>query len=218
MLHVTGDAVREEMVERCRNAYIRVRRDYELQLNGRSDYRPGPHWDGGEDARGYQHKSVWEKIATFMLRHDLDPERCVRLRFAHRQYHQNPVLPNQIAVDKYLTLYQQGDAERVASLAYEFTTENSICRCQLVLRDEPVLATRLRAVLADETVPLSPLFRHCLAQAEGLKLVAAYYFRPALQQYLTAMDEYDRVWGVWLYQEFKETARAAHQSATRRSK
>jgi len=215
----TSNPVIDELARYCREAYIHERRQLQLRTGDeeRPYSNPGPKWDGGMDSRGAVHKPVWPKIAQFMLKHRLNPSVCMMIRFSmagHGTHAKHPPLPHQIALDKYLPVYtgQSISAEvteedvRVAKIS-----ESQSCRNQFVYWMHYMSlsqADAARVVLTDDSLPVSPLTRYCLACSMQLTALAERYEAAAVAQYLLAPDAYDAVWKEALPTVFTTKARA----------
>lgn len=220
MSKVTTEFLLDEMADRCREAYVFERLSYESQTTGLTTYKSSPKWDGGEDSRGRVHKPVWPKMATFMLKHSLDPYRCIRYLFAARKNHLHPVLPNQIALPKHLPEFQGEMDVLKREIWNAFKFQKALFETKMGV--SPLVGTvstkqLWTLLLLNETLELSPLFRYCLAEDEGLKDVAKRYFHRALFQYILMPEEYDSCWEKWIPEDFKEQACAVRQSAPGRS-
>lgn len=208
------------LAARCRAAYINERTLHTARTNPNpAAYHPGPRWDGGVDKRGAEHKPIWPKLAKFMIKNGLTPETCVRMRFAFRgETSGKAVLPNQIALEKYVDRYR-GDSHNNGRTQQELQSLASETSCfqthtQLTIEDEGKTAEDAwRSVLSDETLSLSPLFRHCVAANESLDNIAKYYHAQAVTQYLCAPTEYNEVWGKLIPDDFKLHAEALVSSA-----
>ena len=217
--------VLEEMAQRCRDAYIHERRQRDLMFSSKTGYtKPHVRWDGGEDVKNEKvYEPIWPKIANFMIKHGLSPEHCIHIRFQQvMDVSSKPPYPNQIANMQYLEAYQTGYLEKLAdSLQGMLQYEKTCCKTFISLAEEetPKRGKPLwRFVLVDESIPLSPLFRYCLARSEDIADVAENYEIPAMSQFMTAYDEYDKVWGAWIPTDFKERAHMVRKIASRASK
>lgn len=202
-----------EMAKLCRDAYIAERSNWESRINGRQKtYRPSAKWDGGVDSNGYECQPVWPKIAAFMLKHQLDPRKCIWLRFHKKRNHNHPVMPNQIALGKYLEEYQDLSSFDDEELETNFQSEQALCASRIAASEDAYDDKEMlwKSVILDESLPLSPLFRYCLALSEGFSRDARRYYKAALLQYLQSMDQYDEVWGKWIPESLKGDARLVY--------
>jgi len=211
----------EDMARRCREAYIACRRERDLLHSGKTSYtKPAAKWDGGEDTSGAVHQPYWPKMAKFMIKHGLTPEHCIRVRFALcRDMSKDPPYPNQIANPTYLEEYKADQVKKISEwIEGAFSYEKAYCASSITLMEEelgrkgkPVW----RSVLLDESIPLSALFRYCLARSESIDDVAEEYEIPAMTQYIVARKEYDQVWGNWIPEDFRSSAELAQRVASK---
>jgi len=216
-----SDMLLEDLARTCREIYIKERQNYELTVRGRaSRYSPGPKWDGGVTRDGVNATPVWPKIAKFMLKHNLDPQQCIQYRFmtGSRGVYR-PVLPNQIALPKYLEDYLGMTEDVRSGLRHAFDFEKAFCRKRLTVMHHLRSDTRgmddiLDEVLLNDGYPLSPLFRYSLARETRRKAASRRYRREALVQYLRFPDDYDEIWGDSIPDTFRESARAIASTIT----
>jgi hypothetical protein len=200
--------------DEARAEYCAAVRAFLLRTRGvRSRYgdRPLPVWDGGETADGRRHTAVWPKVAGFVRRHGLDLGRLVRCVFAARAVGTAggaalgpPPPPTMLYSAEALRLYRadadrRHDADRESARA-ELCSQAEAFRAALVLRSALRAAgwsaeEVARSVVGDEALPLSALFRFCVAAQEGYQDLADRYFRPALRQYTAGRALCDDVWG-----------------------
>lgn len=204
------------MAQRCRDAYIRERTNFELRKGHKPTsgkvraYQPAARWDGGEDDEGYEHEPIWPKLAVFMIKHGLDPYSVVRKRFEIVRG-STPPWPNQIAVDTHLDLYT-GDVESLSEeqVLLHFNLDKEYCRVGMSSARfnrpgmEPGFACK--SLLLDTLMDISPLMRYSLAKELGLQAVMDTYRQAALSQYLRATKAYDKIWGPAIPQDIKDGA------------
>jgi len=198
--------------EQCRACYIAERNRF--SMDGKAPYKnPGAKWDGGYDNDGKLHKSIWPKIAEFMIKYKLDPAICIMLRFdmARRSGTSKPPMPNQIALEKYLELYRSGLAEQDRNVAAIRTSEVAAFRAQLAFwMQHPGMTPKdaYNLVLNDLDLFVSPLTRYCSAVSLNLPAIAELFYDRAMVQYMSAPDAYDNVWRGHIPHEFVLRARA----------
>ena len=214
-----SDSLLEDLARTCREIYIKERQAYELSVRGKATrYNPGPKWDGGTTKEGTETQPIWPRMAKFMLKHNLDPQQCIQFRFMQGSRGvYRPVLPNQIAVPKYLEDYQGMTEEIRANLGHAFEFERAFCRKRLTVMQHlgtESLGDILDEVLLNDGYPLSPLFRYSLARDTRRKAVSRRYRREALTQYLRFPDDYDEIWGDSIPDTFRESARAIASTIT----
>lgn len=185
----------------CRDVYIDCRRrQIEAQTGVKSDYLPGPKWDGGE-RNGVRHKSVWPVVARFFLEHELDPVRCIVSRFQKSLLQAHALLPNSLASSKFLPFYKEIQQAELEAIKHSLATQRAVfmqqlvgCR-PLVGEEGPVL---WRHVLSDTSNELSPLFRFCIASSEEtdpqLQKIASRFEPQARTQYARSPAAYNKFW------------------------
>jgi len=214
-----------ELAARLRAAYIRERRLFEQRLTGRpSQYNSSVHWDGGRGKNGSVRQSIWPKVARFVQQYQLDPEAFIRHQFVLGEG-QHVILPNQLYnADALRRHREQADLERKV-LAAAFGSQQETLRKSVQAAQEmsDLAGYKLSprdlqlSVLLNESLPLSALFRYCLAYSEGLAKVAAIYKEAAARQYMRNSRTYDLVWGSWIPEEFKHEAELMYRRELRRS-
>jgi hypothetical protein len=208
-LPTCSEAIVDRLAKEIRWQYIERRRAYETIINRKeSRYEPGVYWDGGETSKGHRRSSIWKRIAKFCLRNKVDHFDYVQHIFTSPAAYRAPQ-PNQLLGDNYLRSFQKaccgvGNRSRLRHIreAYEW----QLSRLQEKIYDwEDVVehdtertysaASIQRAILGDNELGLTPLFRFCLAMKQGLEDVADYYYGSAILQYLRFPREYRKVWG-----------------------
>ena len=216
-----SDLIVRETAELCRATYIRERTNFATLRPGSSKnkkvraYTPHPKWDGGEDANGHQHKPYWPKMARFMLEHELDPEYCIHMQFGDRKRTDDPPFPSHITSVNWLDRYQVESPEVLISEVKDaLQTEKAHCMWAIALieDDDDAQGPELwREVLFDDTIPMSPLFRYCVAYRDKLHDVANEYEQSAMVQYSLARKAYEEGWKGWIPEDFKDSVQMACQ-------
>ena len=190
-----------DMADVCREVYISERQLFQSRMHGDDrPYIPGPKWDGTDFPDCYSEKAVWPKIARFMLENSLDPYICIWARF-QLQVSNNisrPVMPNQIALGKYLTMYEEAVEDRGDAIKHQFEFEKSylVTEMKLLGRSDPKMKNKevFETVLLDETIPVSPLLRYCIAMQEGFNKIGDWFFDLACKQYQRFPKLYNKHW------------------------
>jgi hypothetical protein len=190
-----------DMADVCREIYIRERQLFQSRMHGDDRaYIPGPKWDGTAFPDCYSQESVWPKIARFVLEKSLDPYICIWSRF-QLQVSKNiprPPMPNQIALDKYSDMYDEAVEARGDAIMHQFEFEKSylVTEMRLLGRSDPKMENRevFETVLLDETIPVSPLLRYCIATQEDFSDIGAWFFASACKQYQRFPELYDEHW------------------------
>ena len=198
---VADERVLQEVAGDCRDAYIRERQMFQMQMHGdERKYAPSSKWDGRHFPDYYDKGSVWPKIARFMLEHRLDPHICMWARFQHQKSMnvRRPPFPNQVGVTKYLSMYEEATEEASGAIKQQLEFEKSYLATEMKMlgRDDPQMSRRdiCETVLLDDTLPVTPLLRYCIADQEGFDKVKEWLYKPACRQYRRFPDLYDRHW------------------------
>lgn len=161
-----------------------------------------PRYDGGTDNLGRVYQSAWLTLAQFALSHGLDPKRFIRSQFATRMA--KPPEPTHLGSSSAVAVYRFQEKADIAELTrlFEYQKERALaefdklqpCRARRGWSDRDVH----RAVLGNQLVPLSALFRYCIAERDGHTDLADAFHDDAIIQYLAQRDDYDQVWGDWI--------------------
>jgi len=196
-----ADKVLIEVAGDCRDAYIRERRMFQMLMNGdERPYVPSVKWDGRYFPDHYDEKSVWPKVAGFMLDNRLDPHICMWARFQYQKAMnvRRPPLPNQVGLPKYLSMYKGATEDAAEAIKQQFEFEKAYLATEMRMlgRDDPSMGSRdiCETVLLDDTIPVTPLLRYCVANQEGFDKVKTWFYESARRQYRRFPDLYDRHW------------------------
>ena len=203
------DILRKKIANRLRAAFIREYRRHQRAVTGKdSKYgsKAMPKWDGGRDDDGFFHTDVWLDIASHLTEMQcLSPERFVQAQFVidprvdkKSRPPQPPMLLSEAAWNRFVEFNE--DAEN--RLKNELKSECLVfqAHCQTVSTWFPNYEQKdlWRFVLKDLEVPLSALFRFCVAVSEDLGDVTDQFHELALQEYLQDSQGYDCAWGVYI--------------------
>lgn len=198
--------------DRVRAAYVRTRRRFIQSLKqNESNYgeMEMPRWDGGYASDGRHYKPIWPKIAA-----KLEQRGCTNIeRFVAVQFDGDAPTPNMLLSDDAWEKYLQLDSVVEARIRKQFSVETDVFRSRFLEVGEwyPQLSDRecwLR-VLVERHNGLSPLFRYCVAVAEGMPEVADAYHEGALLQLLSDPDGYRQHWGPALPEKIVHEAELA---------
>ncbi len=190
-----------------RQEYIRCRRRFESSRTGiASNWRPGPVLDGSEDRLGNKHKPIWPQIAKCFCDNKINALDYINACFWNAKF--SPPTPKQLMAAKNLDWYQE--SQRMAAEEAE-TIFKSMCEfCKTEILRSPFKGPNkeaMTAVLLDDDLPLSALFRYCLAINEDVEIVAATYKAQAVLEYMRNPELYDAVWGdAWIPKRFRDEA------------
>lgn len=182
----------ERLAEIVRRIYVILR----SELEGR-DYAPGPKWDGGQDRHGRNHKSVWPKLARFMVENGFEPLAYMKAMFYQAKSGRKP-LPDQMMSAAAVADYQRYLKQIRGDLEHRLRWEIGSVRSEMLPMQEglqwPYIRALRWALTNDRTVKASPLTRYCLAVEYGLDDIAASYHDRALYQYAFQKNAYDAAW------------------------
>lgn len=205
------------IADRCREAYIYERTQFELSRNKKLQdrrppyqYRPAVRWDGGEDDEGREFAPYWPKLASFMLAHGLEPEAVIRKRFMLVKG-ANPPWPNQIAVEAYLEQYKglsELASEDEIAVAYRLDKEymRTAMSSSRYFRPDKSHDWSMTALLLDNSLDVSALMRFCVAHEMKLRPVMNRLERRAIAQVIRAPKAHSKVWGKAIPEEILQAA------------
>jgi hypothetical protein len=186
----------------------------ESRLQGNPSFRfHSPRsWDGsGVTTYGEQRKSAWERLASFCLDNEVDPEDYIRTAFGSKQVFQAPT-PDQLKSHVFLQRYRSGDLlqEEEKKLRYSLQSQVQTFKCesQSLRIVRPGLSDQevWKFVLLDEGISLTSLFRYCTARQENMKDVAKRYRGAAAVQFMRHRLVYEKVWGEIIAPAFRKAA------------
>lgn len=183
-----GEAVRE--------VYIQSRRMVCNQPNF-GDKRM-PRYDGGVDAQGRRHKSVWPRVAATIISIGADPFIYIKAQFRSVRI-DKPPLPNQLygesAVAKFRLL--EHDSKQILRDALQSQTLSVHgTRVSVETALQWPFSRALRYALNNlGRVTATPLLRYCLAKEYEFEDIADSFHLSALIQYTFQRKHYDDVWG-----------------------
>lgn len=175
-----------------RRIYILLRSDFE-----RSNYEPGPRWDGGLDRYGTNRKPVWPKLARFFVERGIEPLAYMKAQFWQATSGRKP-LPNAMTSPAALAIYERYKKQIEGDLGRLLVWEIGSIRSEMLpVQDAlnwPYISALSWALNNDRTVKASPLVRYCLAVEYGLGDIAESYHDCALFQYAFQKQAYDAAW------------------------
>jgi hypothetical protein len=208
-LPVDRDGIISRIANEIREQYITRRREYETAQQGsESKYLPSAHWDGGQNRQGHTRSNIWKRIAALCIEHGVDHYQYVQQVFMN-PVHKRAPQPNWLLGERMLNEYKSdsrpvGKAVRAAYIARAFEEERARLEERLfewddiISHDKDREYTELeiqRAILGDDNLALTPLFRFCLAIQKRQDDIAEYFYGMAILQYLRYPEAYRRVWG-----------------------
>lgn len=217
---MTQQRVMEQLAQAIRAAYIDARRKHEEARTGRrSNYTPGPHWDGGVTKRTrVRRKNYWLVLAKALTERGIDFQEFIDHVFANWQVKyvtdrgMFAPAPNIFGSTKYQAMFLKDDASGVIreKKRRAFAAQQQEASRALLEYEQYGLykgkKELLSAVLSDSSLSLSALFRYCCAFHEGLPKICKIYKQQALLQYGRSIRHYNAVWGEWIPGPLREEA------------
>jgi hypothetical protein len=193
---------------RC--AYVTCYRETKLATTGaESDWgvRPIARWDGGDtDTATYQ--PIWPRIAQQCLDNQAEPVAFVQAQFASAPG--ALPTPQHLLGPVSLQCYRDMAAKLGKRMQVAHRTQLDIFRFEVkwrVLRGGAE-TNAARAVLRDQSIGLSGLFRYCAATAAGDAEIADLWRDAALAQYVFQRGAYDATWGEFIPAALRADAEA----------
>ncbi len=198
-----------------REMWVAEYRDFELRTTGLATgwgRRHMVHWDGGNTPDGKVCKPVWPKIAKHVTENDLEPDLLVRALFYRKTDY--PPTPNQAhgpyALEQYRLYTSPGTTLEIKSdLIHGFDSQKQRALSEVASKttyfklDE---TTAWKVTVGDTDVPLTPLFRYCVACNQGWDDIGTKFEAQAKKQYRRFAAVYNEVWGAWIPETLKKEA------------
>ena len=193
-------------VQRVRWAYIRQRRWHEqIWGSGKSDYLPGPRWDGG-DRRGSRRSNIWVGAAQAMIDVGVDwPEEYVAWQFD--QSFGKLIRPNQLYTEArirgFVDAARQRKKKRTNTVSIRLHSQAAALDADISFwEDGNEMSKEDGDSECDYTQPLlialgttgnqlSPLFRHLVSRYYNIQDYADTFCVAAAFQYMPDARYYD---------------------------
>lgn len=205
-----------EYAKMVRREYIKARRRFEVSRTELPSYwKPTARMDGAADRLGRTKPAVWPELAEFFVRHNINVQDYLFTAFLCAGF--SPPTPWDLMKQSFLNHYRKKVKASAKDTEITFNFMRTFCKTQILSHpsydptstDKSVTA----AVLLDADLPLSALFRYCLARSEQLEGVAELYKAQAAVEYMRTPDDYDQVWGPdWIPADFADEAEILCQS------
>ena len=208
---------KEDLVREVRQTYYLERKLFEIRQTGDDigqldSNKRNVQWDGGTDARGVKHTSVWRRIVDYATKHSIPPVDLVKAVFA-AQVGSKPPIPSMFtgayAIECYGRLAAQVDRD---DLKLQFDIFRRSARVEAWKLSKTVKSTpeRIwRLVITSPLLNCGGLFRYCLAHNTNNPDLAAGYRQSAIQEYLSSPDDYDAVLAKYIPDDFRTEARGS---------
>ena len=217
------DSTVDQLASDIRQLWVNAHRDWELRTTGTpSDWghRFMTKWDGGVSEDGRVHGSVWVKIALFVMANELDLEVLITAVFYKQLY--KPPYPNMAhgaaALERYRVYTSPGtQLELRNELIYALESQKQRATSDVLTKTkyynlDDNIAWRI--TIGSKSIPLTPLFRYCVAVNQQWSDIAEQYYPTARKQYKQRPKLYDDVWGEWIPPDFKTKALAVKACET----
>ena len=150
---------------------------------------------------------AWAQLAVSLIEQQIDPAAFIYRNFEAVEPQVRPPWPGQLTTARAMTTYELGQAGAEQRVREALAREERTARRWLAHLTTDDAEEALIGLLLDDRVPLSPLFRYCLAVRAGsprLLKVADEFDASAASQYRRDPGAYDRVWGpTWIPERFR---------------
>jgi hypothetical protein len=187
-------------------------------MHGRK-WTPGIRWDGNPSHKGRQYQSIWARCAKVFPREQLPPAEYVHFVV----FEVSPLrLPepsaltssDSIAAFNYDKKYER--TNRLRRHVVQLEIQMAVLRadvggyCEMMQVAKLSLEAIRQASLQNLELPLTPLFRYCVARREELQdlLNDKTLLVAAAHQYVCESSYLDEVWGDLIPEDFREQALA----------
>ncbi len=194
-----------------RKTWIEEVRKYHQRTTGKvSSYTPGPRLDGGRDSHGTTFKAVWPKLAKFCVVNKLDPSTFVKAQFSNCAG-RPPLSPSMLvgseAVKRYQHFVASKESNKSVSLARDIQIRQAKDALEYYRRLYTSEAHVYKAMLLDDNLTLSALFRYCLAVQVRDTSLAQILLIPAAKQYSEDPAGYSQAYPDWIDGELINAAK-----------
>jgi hypothetical protein len=195
----------DKLAFHCRQLYcLAMRRFLQISRGRVSSYgdKPIVQWDGGQRPKdGKIFKPVWPKVAAFVQQHGLNAEWLVALVFQANRDKPYPPSPTHLCTPRALQIYNeyapQANADRVDYLRRRWESQTQELKTQTLLAEaygSYSASECLHYVLSNIHIPLSALFRVCVADIAGMNDLVDIYLSSAIDQYQADPLSYNKAW------------------------
>ena len=197
----------DKLSQWLRSIWIReVRRHIYTTTGKPSNYEPGPRIDGGTDIHGHSFKSAWTKLAEFIMDHKLNPAVFIRAQFKDNRYPPSSPLAllSKTAIAKYKTYIDEDVSRKSMRLIWQAqirTAQNALEHYRAIYKN---VDDSNKAVILDDNLSLSALFRYCLAKQMKLDELANWFIDAAVDQYIDDPEAYQDVCQGLIDSDFEE--------------
>jgi len=208
--HAEREIRYEQLAYKLREIWASEFEQFTYRKRGQATkYKHSKIWDGGTDAMGRKHRSVWDKVAVLLSNSEIriDPEKFVKAQFEYRDT-LDPPRPNILLSKVAFNKYREFCSKRAPDIKASLETQKQQFRLLLYKRQflyNEDIATAADFILVDKTAALSALFRYCIARQINREAMTELWHDAALEQYLPDRSEYDISWGNLIPDEIRTT-------------
>lgn len=162
-----------------------------------------PQWDGGEGSTGIKYKgNVWDKAAVLLDNNKIDPEEYIDYCLSSQSRHS----PNMLLAKSSLAKFVELSKDKRPPLTWDLELRKLSQLIALRLRCHSSVDA-LTFVLNDNTSGVSSLARYCYAWANNCQYLCEGIADEAFKQYLCRRHFYEKHYGQWMPEKFKERAK-----------
>lgn len=214
--------------QKIRAAYQRERSAFESIKSGKKVcWKIAKHYDGreaktieGEVVEDKGTPSIWGRLAVWFFHQRLDPDAYICFQFEQLCLGRAPE-PPELCSAKLFAAFRCGqgdDAEIIYSLTYQLSTLLTDIRIYKNINNLSTEDATLQT-LYDVLVPLSALFRYCLAcsmPGDKFKKLIKFYQEDAVMQFQQHRQAYLQHWATMLPEGFAAEAERIYLNLTGR--
>ena len=178
--------------------------------------------ENAEDETASKKSNEWLELAKRVIIERLDPETFIRRQFQVTPSNGRPPWARELNSPQAFTNYEAGASSSYDEIRVAFSSQQQIATNNMVVAqaDDDTAEEAWEEVLDDDDMPLSALFRYCLALSvakktkdERFKDIARRFRQVAALQYLQDPDSYDEIWGPeWIPAGFRARADKIYNS------
>jgi hypothetical protein len=216
---IKAEEFAQSLANRLRKSYIVQRRLYESNRDGTlSTYMPSRRDLRTPSVEDSEVKDVFMVQAKKLYQQGIGPEEYVEKVFAQLVGKVTSCpRPSQLTSARCMALYRDANKTLKEDIQRAFTIQRKVARRAIVVKcnvDKSSVEDAMNETIRDESLPLSALFRYCLAlskDAQKVKRLAERYYILAAVQYYPKRDIYDQVWGECIPDDFREDAATIYE-------
>jgi len=216
----------QPMADLLKAAYTFERQLFDgVRTGEKSNYRPAKKYDGKVDYDGETpvlvNKNAWVDTVKALQADGIDPVDYVHKVFFMLLHRPNPAAsaptPAQLLSTQFRKFYKQAKTMALEEIKKRFESERRLAKTHVMAKqsvNELTMQDATEEVLLDEDIDLSPLFRYCLARSmktpEFADLATRFFLQRAVLQYVRASSDYGEVYGEWIPDDFRRSAKVEY--------